>query len=190
MYVYRHTTTTISVEVITSMTIFSVEMKNLRITIFFIFCTFAYLAMSNVVLESSIAAKPKHKQWMKDFERTYADDVENETQFKIFAEKLEYIEVQPWWEWDLWVRFESGFRFNLRRVWKRITKSSYLFLILINIASLRPNPKPNNFWRQCLVVVDFYHYWSAYIPNIIKYPFIFLHSKFKFLTQSDSIDHL
>jgi len=68
-------------------------MKNLRIAIFFIFCTFACLAMSSTVLESSIAAaKTKHEQWMNDFKRTYANDTEKEKRFMIFAEKLEYIE--------------------------------------------------------------------------------------------------
>ena len=70
-----------------------IEMKNLRIAIFFIFCTFACLAMSSTVLESSIAAaKTKHEQWMNDFKRTYANDTEKEKRFMIFAEKLEYIE--------------------------------------------------------------------------------------------------
>ncbi|RHN74500.1 putative fruit bromelain [Medicago truncatula] len=66
-------------------------MKNLTIAVFFIFWTCSYPAMSRTLLESSIAAKT-HEQWMKDFGRTYADDVEKEKRFKIFAKNLEYIE--------------------------------------------------------------------------------------------------
>lgn len=67
------------------------EMKNLTIAVFFIFWTCVYPAMSRTLPESSIAAKT-HEQWMKDFGRTYADDVEKEKRFKIFAKNLEYIE--------------------------------------------------------------------------------------------------
>ena len=48
--------------------------------------------MSKPVLESSLAAETRHEQWMKEFGRTYADDAEKKKRFKIFAEKLEYIE--------------------------------------------------------------------------------------------------
>lgn len=48
--------------------------------------------MSRTMLESSIAPETRHEQWMKEFGRTYADDAEKEKRFKIFAEKLEYIE--------------------------------------------------------------------------------------------------
>lgn len=68
-------------------------MKNLiSITIFFTFWTCAYQAMSMTVLESSVTAETRHEQWMKEFGRSYEDDAEKEKRFKIFAEKLEYIE--------------------------------------------------------------------------------------------------
>ncbi|KEH38316.1 transmembrane protein, putative [Medicago truncatula] len=43
--------------------------KASTIAIFFILSTCAYLAMSSTVVKSSIAAKTKHEQWMKDFKR-------------------------------------------------------------------------------------------------------------------------
>ncbi|KEH38241.1 papain family cysteine protease [Medicago truncatula] len=48
--------------------------------------------MSMTVLESSVTAETRHEQWMKEFGRSYEDDAEKEKRFKIFAEKLEYIE--------------------------------------------------------------------------------------------------
>jgi hypothetical protein len=74
------------------MAIISVEIKPLAITMFFIILTCAYTAMSGTLLESSIAAKTTHEQWMNDFGRTYANDAEKEKRFKIFAENVKYIE--------------------------------------------------------------------------------------------------
>ncbi|XP_039686085.1 ervatamin-C isoform X1 [Medicago truncatula] len=62
------------------------------IAIFFTFWTCAFQTMSRIVLESSVATETRYEQWMKEFERNYADDAEKEKRFKIFAENLEYIE--------------------------------------------------------------------------------------------------
>ncbi|GAU37850.1 hypothetical protein TSUD_57100 [Trifolium subterraneum] len=43
-------------------------------------------------LSSAAQTKTKHEQWMDDFKRTYADEVEKEKRLNIFADNLAYIE--------------------------------------------------------------------------------------------------
>ncbi|CAL0304853.1 unnamed protein product [Lupinus luteus] len=68
----------------------TIAMKQLIFCVCVIICLSSYSAMSQTLHESSIAKI--HEQWMSQYQRSYANDVEKEKRFQIFKEKLEYIE--------------------------------------------------------------------------------------------------
>ncbi|KAF1892385.1 hypothetical protein Lal_00010850 [Lupinus albus] len=55
-----------------------------------ILCLSSYSAMSQTFNESSVAEI--YEEWMIQYERSYANDIEKEKRLKIFKENLEYIE--------------------------------------------------------------------------------------------------
>ncbi|KAE9604609.1 hypothetical protein Lal_00011067 [Lupinus albus] len=68
----------------------AIEMKQLIFCVCVILCLYSYSAMSQTINESSVAKI--HEQWMIQYERSYANDIEKEKRLKIFKENLEYIE--------------------------------------------------------------------------------------------------
>ncbi|KAE9604623.1 putative ananain protein [Lupinus albus] len=68
----------------------AIEMNQFIFCVCVILCLSSYSAMSQTFNESSVAKI--HEQWMFQYERSYANDIEKEKHLKIFIENLEYIE--------------------------------------------------------------------------------------------------